>query len=127
VPAFTVAGDTETERHRWRETARTQVAFYGSTPNYGFMFELLGRPDTTARLRERQKAGDIAGMTALIDDELLAHFVVEGTWAELADLLLARYSGVATRIVLYVAGMAWASDRQYFERLGAVAAAVRAA
>ena len=38
-----------------------QTAFYGSTPNYGFIFEQVGHPGTTERIRERQKAGDIAG------------------------------------------------------------------
>ncbi len=127
VPCFTVAGDTDAERHRWREMARTQVAFYGSTPNYAFIFELLDRGDTTARLRERQKAGDLGGMAAIIDDDLLAHFVVEGTWAELPDRLTTRYEGIARRIVLYMGGTAWAADREHFEQLGAVAAAVRAA
>ncbi len=35
VPVFTVVGDDE-ERSSWREMARMQVAFYGSTPNYAF-------------------------------------------------------------------------------------------
>ena len=54
-----------------------QVSFYGSTPNYAFIFEQLGHEGTTAKLREKQKAGDIAGMAAVIDDDLLAHFVVD--------------------------------------------------
>ncbi len=67
IPVFTAVGETEAERARWREAARGQVAFYGSTPNYGFMFELLGREGTTEQLRVRQKAGDIPGMISLID------------------------------------------------------------
>ena len=51
----------------WKEWARVQVAFYGSTPNYGFIFEQVDRPGTTEAIRERQKAGDLAGMSALID------------------------------------------------------------
>ena len=35
------------ERHGWRERARVQVAFYGSTPNYAFIFEQLDREGTT--------------------------------------------------------------------------------
>lgn len=126
VPVFTVVGDTEEERARWRELARAQVAFYGSTPNYAFVFELLGRPDTTARIRERQKAGDIPGMTAVIDDELLSAFVVEGGFDELPALLEARYGRVAERLVLYFAGLAWAQDRSWFERCGQVARALAA-
>lgn len=121
VPCFTVAGDTPEERAPWRELARTQVAFYGSTPNYAFVFELLGRAGTTEAIRERQKAGDFAGMTKVIDDELLASFIVEGSWDELADRIVDRFGGVAERVVLYPAGMAYASNREHFDRLGAVA------
>jgi probable F420-dependent oxidoreductase len=110
VPTFAAPGDTGDEVRAWREMARTQVAFYGSTPNYAFIFDQLGREGTTARLRERQKAGDIAGMAAVIDDELLEHFCVSGDWATVADGLRSRYAGVATRVVSYFAGMAWARD-----------------
>ena len=63
----------------WRERARVQVAFYGSTPNYAFIFEQLDREGTTDLIRERQRAGDIAGMAAEIDDDLLENFITEGT------------------------------------------------
>jgi probable F420-dependent oxidoreductase len=94
----------------WRELARMQVAFYGSTPNYAFLFEQLGRDGTTARLREKQKAGDVAGMAAVIDDELLDHFCISGDWADLADGIVERYGDVADRVVSYFAGMAWQRD-----------------
>jgi probable F420-dependent oxidoreductase len=107
VPAFAAPGETSEERERWRQVVRGQVAFYGSTPNYGFIFEQLGRPDVTPRLRSLMRDGDAAGMAAVIDDELLEHFCVSGTFAEVADGLLARYAGVAERLVLYSAGSAW--------------------
>lgn len=122
VPVFTVAGDTEDERARWRELARAQIAFYGSTPNYAFIFDLLGRAGTTERLRHHFKAGDMAGMAAVIDDELLASFVVEGTFDQLPDELAARFGGLASRLVLYFAGTSWAQDRSWFIRCGEVAA-----
>ena len=75
VPCFTAVGDTDEELARWRELARIQVSFYGSTPNYGFIFDQLGFEGTTARIRERQKEGDLRGMAAVIPDELLDHFV----------------------------------------------------
>ena len=107
VPAFAAPGETGAERDRWREAVRGQVAFYGSTPNYGFIFEQLGHPDVTPRLRSLMREGDMAGMAAVIDDELLEHFCVTGTFAEVADGLIARYAGVAGRLVLYSAGAAW--------------------
>ena len=111
VPCFTAPGDSEEERKQWWEMARVQVAFYGSTPNYAFIFEQLGREGTTERIREKQKAGDIGGMAAVIDDELLAHFCVAAPWDELSDRLVERYSGVADRVVSYFAGLAWSQDR----------------
>ena len=63
------------ERSAWREMARVQVAFYGSTPNYAFIFEQLDREGTTELIRERQRAGDIPGMAAVIDDDLLENFI----------------------------------------------------
>ncbi len=125
VPLFTVVGDSSEERAPWRAIARTQIAFYGSTPNYAFVFEFIGRPGTTEAIRERQKAGDIAGMAAVIDDEILDHFVVEGNWSELATRIADRLGGVARRVVFYMAGMAYSSNRGNFERLGAVARELR--
>jgi len=126
VPVFTAVGDTEAERHRLREMARGQVAFYGSTPNYGFIFDLLDREGTTERLRERQKAGDIAGMIALIDDDLLNEFVLTGTFEDMAELVVDRYGGIADRVVFYFAAAAWAADPESLVRWGEVAAGVRA-
>ena len=124
VPAFTAVGDTDEERARWRDLARAQVAFYGSTPNYAFVFDMLGAEGTTARIRERQKAGDFAGMAAVIDDELLDHFVVSGSPDEVAAGLVGRYLGVADRVVLYFAGLAWGQDPDHLGRWGEIAAAV---
>jgi hypothetical protein len=57
----------------------------------------------------------------VVDDALLDHFVVEGTFEELPDLLLRRYSALADRLVLYFAGAAWERDPLFFERCGQVA------
>jgi probable F420-dependent oxidoreductase len=126
IPTFAAPGSNSDEVEVWRELARVQVAFYGSTPNYAFVFDQLGRPGTTERIRERQKAGDIAGMAAVVDDDLLDYFCVSGEWAAVADGLIARYRGVATRVVSYFAGMAWAREPASLGAWGEVARAVRA-
>ncbi len=110
VPTFAAPGSTSDEVQEWREMARMQVAFYGSTPNYAFIFDQLDREGTTARIRERQKAGDLAGMTAIIDDDLLEHFCISGDWGDVTDRLIDRYQGTATRVVYYFAGMAWSRN-----------------
>jgi probable F420-dependent oxidoreductase len=121
VPCFTAVGDTDGEQARWWETARMQVAFYGSTPNYAFIFDQLGHEGTTARIRERQKAGDLAGMAQVVTDDVLEHFVVRASWDQLAGRLVERYGTVATRVVLYFAGAAHEADPSALERFGAVA------
>ncbi len=126
IPAFTAPGDTSDEQEQWRARVRAQVAFYGSTPNYGFIFEQLGREGTTDRIRERMRAGDLDGMAAVIDDELFEHFCVSGTFADVADGLVARYGGLANRLVLYSAGTAWQQDRARFGAWGEMARDVAA-
>ncbi len=128
VPVFTAAGDTAEERARWRETTRTMVGFYGSTPNYAFVFDQIGRPGITDALRAAQKAGDPAAMNAVIDDEILDRFIVEGTWDEMPDRIVDRMAalrGTDVQPVLYHAGMTYRRDPETFARFGALAAALR--
>ncbi len=121
VPVMTIVGDTDEQRHRERESVRAAMSFYGSTPNYAFIWDEAGFEGTTARIREKQKAGDYPGMAAQITDDHIATFATESTWDGLADALAARYGGIATRVVLYNA----ASDPDAFERYGAVAQRLR--
>jgi probable F420-dependent oxidoreductase len=127
VPVFSVVGDSEEERAPWKDRARSQIAFYGSTRNYAFQFELLGFEGVSARLNERLKAGDIAGMSALITDEMLEHYAVTATWDELADKLVDRYRGVADRLIMYFAQPQMERAPQTAGRWAEVARAVRAA
>jgi len=124
VPLFTAVGDTDAEQSAWREASRTSVAFYGSTPNYAFIFDQLGFEGTTEKLRAAQKAGDFAGMSKLIPDDLLAHFTVEGTWDELPARIAERCGLLAAhdvQPVLYLAGQSAQLSDGTFERFGDVA------
>ena len=117
VPVMTIVGDTDEERDQQREVVRASMAFYGSTPNYAFIWDEAGFEGTTARIREKQKAGDVAGMAAQVSDEHIAAFATESSWDTLADALTAKYAETATRLVLYNA----VGDRERFERYGEVA------
>ena len=117
VPVMTIVGDTDEERDKQRESVRASMAFYGSTPNYAFIWDEAGFEGTTARIRERQKAGDFAGMAAQVSDDHVAAFATESTWDALADKLIDKYAGMATRLVLYNA----VGDPEQFERYGDVA------
>ncbi|EUA89520.1 luciferase-like monooxygenase family protein [Mycobacterium ulcerans str. Harvey] len=58
LPVMTIVGDSDEERAIERESVRASMAFYGSTPNYAFIWDEAGFEGTTARIREKQKAGD---------------------------------------------------------------------
>jgi probable F420-dependent oxidoreductase len=124
VPVLTIVGDDEEARKASRAFCRQQVAVYGSTPNYALQFDMLGFEGTTARLRERQKAGDFPGMVNVVTDEILEHFSVEARWDDLADRLVERYRGHASRLILYTAGMDYTRDPATLGRWGEVARAV---
>jgi probable F420-dependent oxidoreductase len=122
VPVMTIVGDTDADLHSQRESVRASMAFYGSTPNYAFIWDEAGFEGTTARIREKQKAGDFVGMAAQISDEHIAAFATESTWDGLADALTAKYAGIATRLALYSA----LGDDERFERYGEVARRLQA-
>jgi probable F420-dependent oxidoreductase len=103
IPVFVVPGDSDAERSELLERARLQIAFYGSTKNYAFQFEELGYDGISAMLNERLKAGDRIGMSKIISDGILANFAVVGKWSEIGDLLVERYQGIASRLVIYLA------------------------
>jgi probable F420-dependent oxidoreductase len=118
VPVTTIVGDDDAEIAASRDMARTSLSFYGSTPNYAFIWDEAGFEGTTERIRVRQKAGDFAGMAAEITDEHLAVFCTEASWDDLADALIATYAGVVDRLVFYNPVF----DRpDRFERYGVVA------
>ncbi|MEO1058538.1 MAG: TIGR03617 family F420-dependent LLM class oxidoreductase, partial [Actinomycetota bacterium] len=87
LPVTTIVGDTDEEIARGRDAARASLSFYGSTPNYAFVWDEAGFEGTTARIRERQKAGDFAGMAQQLTDDHLAVFCTESTWDGLAEAL----------------------------------------
>lgn len=65
VPVFAAPGDTPEERERAVHRARTQIAFYGSTPNYAFQFDDLGFEGTTPKLGALVRKGDIDAIPEL--------------------------------------------------------------
>lgn len=85
VPVFAISGDSAEERAALVARTKTQLAFYGSTPNYAFQFDDLGFSGTTHRLRALLGSSDVAGAAALITDEMLQHFAVVASWDDMAE------------------------------------------
>ena len=124
VPVFACPGDTHEDRERYVATARRQIAFYGSTPNYAFQFDDLGFDGTTGRIREKFKAGELDTIGDVITDEMLEHYALVAPWDEMADRLLDRYSGTAARVVLYLGEHEMRTDPDHLAKWGEVARAV---
>jgi probable F420-dependent oxidoreductase len=106
-PVFTIVGDTDEEREEWRQRAKFQIAFYGSTRTYAHVFELHGWDGVSARLHELQRKGDVPAMANMITDDMLDVYAVEATWEQLPQVLVKKYGGVAARLIFYFANEAW--------------------
>ncbi len=123
-PVMANVGTTEEEIARSRDAHRLRVAFYGSTRTYHGVFDLHGWEGTADRLHELQRVGDLAGMAATITDDMLDAYTVTATWDDLADVLVARYQGVADRLVMYGSTEGWQPGRDTMDRWATVAAGV---
>ncbi len=126
IPVFACPGDTPEEQASYVARAKRAIAFYGSTPNYAFQFDDLGFEGTTAKIREKMKAGDFDGLTELITDDMLDHFAVVSSWDDLAPKLLERYRGAAERVVMYIGEEEMRTDQDHLAKWADVAQAVTA-
>lgn len=127
IPVFACPGDTVEERAPYVEQAKRQIAFYGSTPNYAFQFDDLGFDGTSDRIRARMKAGDLDAIGDEITDEMFEMYGLAAPWDELADRLVDRYRGTASRVVMYLGERQMRHDPVQLAKWGDVARAVRAA
>ena len=102
---MTAVGDTDEELEKTRNHARMMCAFYGSTPGYESIMEHHGYEGMGQELNALQRKGDIAGMQALMSDDVLSHYVIEANWNDLGPKLVETYRDVApnVRITSYTA------------------------
>ncbi len=102
VTAFAAIGATEAERAMMREMMRAQIAFYASTPTYKAVMSLHGWEQPAEQLTALAARGGWAEMSGVLTDEMLAEFVIEGTWDEIGSKLRAKYDGLADRLAIYL-------------------------
>ena len=95
VTAF-VATSSEEENF-----ARTQIAFYASTPSYRAVMDFHGWTETAEKLSGHAAKGEWAEMPMLISDEMLNEFCLVTSPENLASGLKSRYDGIADRLTLY--------------------------
>jgi probable F420-dependent oxidoreductase len=125
APCFVIVGDSDDERDPQRTAVRHQLAWYATTPAYQPSLDVHGWGPLREELQGRLRTGDHDGMAAAITDEMLAEYAVEATWDGLPAALVARYDGLADRVVSHTATTMWATVPATAERWATVAASVR--
>jgi probable F420-dependent oxidoreductase len=101
APVFAVTGETEAERSRAEHEVRSQVAFYGSTPNYRPVLEYHGHGEIARELSKLVRAGEFERMARLVPDDLLDEVAVVAPFSELGPALRRRAEGLLDRVSLY--------------------------
>ncbi len=126
IPVMTAVGDTEEEVMANREHGRQMIAFYGSTRTYSPVFEIHGFDGLSDRLHAAQREGDMAGMVAMITDDILDHYIVSATWNDLGPALVKRYADVApdVKVMSYTAYNQYRADPGVFDKWADVAKAM---
>ncbi len=81
--------------------ARSQIAFYASTPSYRAVMSLYGWDGLAERLSAHAARGEWEEMPKLVTDEMLHEFCLVTDEDNLAEELTKRYSGIADRLGLY--------------------------
>ncbi len=107
VTAF-VATSTEEETF-----ARSQIAFYASTPSYRSVMSLYGWGKVAEQLSAHAARGEWGEMPKLVTDEMMREFCLVTDEAHLAGELQKRYQGIADRLGLYAPFVPGAMDARW--------------
>jgi probable F420-dependent oxidoreductase len=99
---FVVTGESAEELARARHQVRSQIAFYASTPSYSKVMELHGWGEARERLSSLAVRQRWEEMPALVSDDMLAQFAVEGRPEEIPYLVKLRYVGLLERVTFYL-------------------------
>jgi len=102
MPAFVVSGTTQEEADAMAAAARSQIAFYGSTPAYRAVLDHHGWGEAHTELNAMSKRGEWVAMADVIDDQMLDTFALVAEPQHLAAAVAARFGGIVDRIQLYL-------------------------
>jgi probable F420-dependent oxidoreductase len=97
-PLMAIVASTDEELEKGRGAMRPRLAFYGSTPAYKVILDVHGWGDLQPELNRLSKTGDWATMSALITDEMIDAFAVQGTPDEIGPKVRARYGDLVQRV-----------------------------
>jgi probable F420-dependent oxidoreductase len=115
-PVMTAVSDDDEVREKQRASIRARLAFYGSTPGYGVVFDESGWPGVGEQLNRLQREGKLDEMKRTITDEMVDAFAITSTWDELPARLLDRFGNLADDIVCYSVIEQWDDDPDSLSR-----------
>lgn len=98
---FVVTGEDDEAVEKSKQLAKSQIAFYASTPSYSKVLELHGWTDLIPQLNALLRRNRWNEMHALISDDMLATFAVIAPPDELPYTLRERYCGLLDRAGFY--------------------------
>jgi probable F420-dependent oxidoreductase len=98
------------DREQAREDAKRQIAFHATVRTYDRILDLHGFTAVAGQIRDLWKSFDLAGMTALVTDEMLDEMAVAGTPDE-CRAALERRAASADRLLLGAPVVATDPDR----------------
>ncbi|PQP20050.1 LLM class F420-dependent oxidoreductase [Rhodococcus opacus] len=99
--------------------ARARIAFYASTPGYVAAFEHLGLGPLAEEAKGLSKEQRWEELPQLVDDDVLNLFAVIGTYDEIGQKLLDRFSAVVTDVEFSI-GVRTDEDRQTLSDLAGI-------
>jgi len=101
APVFLAPGNTPAEVDAAVAKARARMAFYGSTPTYRPMLDVLGYADVADRLHQLVRERRMEELGGQIPDEVVKAVVLRGSYEEIGYALRARYDGLLDRVASY--------------------------
>jgi alkanesulfonate monooxygenase SsuD/methylene tetrahydromethanopterin reductase-like flavin-dependent oxidoreductase (luciferase family) len=104
VGAMVALAETDAEHERALAALRIQLGFYGSTPAYRLVLDQHGWGDLQPELRAMTRDGRWDELGAVWSDEQVATLAVVGPPAVVARELRQRFTGLADRISVQMAG-----------------------
>lgn len=101
VTAMIITGETEQAFNAAKESVRSLLGFYGSTPAYKPPMDAIGKGDLQPLLNRLSKEGQWQQLASYVDDEFLQAFAIMGEPSQIAGMLKQRYGDLADRLSIY--------------------------
>ena len=117
---FMVTGNSDEEFERAKESAKSQIAFYASTPAYRPVLDLHGWGEIQTELHALTKQGRWEELGTVISDEILEAFAVVGEPAEVGREVHRRFGD-------FIDDLGFDCENHSDETVAGVIAAVRSA